>query len=51
MTIRWNGRSASPPLPFSVRTATPFAFVPSELTLIWLFCGGAAALASPTVAK
>ena len=52
MTIRWNGRSASLPLfPFSVRTATPFTCDASELTLIWLFCGGAAALASPTVAK
>ena len=33
MTIRWNERSSSLPLPpFSVRTATPFTFEPSELT-------------------
>ena len=52
MTIRWNERSSSLPFaPFSVRTATPFTFVPRELTLIWEFWGGAEALASPIVAK
>jgi hypothetical protein len=35
---------------FSVRTATPFTFEPSDATLTWLFCGGPAALGSPIVA-
>jgi hypothetical protein len=49
-TIRWNPRSTSAPLLFSVRIATPFTFDASDATLTWAFCGGLAALGSPIVA-